>query len=199
MTFLLKKIIFINILAISLGFLWAGQAYAVHKKTDMRTSNRKTIGIDLSPKPIFQLPEHYRFSPNLSNWDSETMHPEAFYGQDWDKDKWGSGWTPKRAVKNFFKSGIFIKQYLKSYKKTIRLVDKKRRHFFAIKKKKKYVPVLELGPVFYQLSDQDQRRSLQLVAEQSNILSKTYQIIVLVDWKTKEIIGSYSNQGMFLN
>ena len=62
-----------------------------------------------------------------------------------------------------------------------------------------HIPVVELGPTFYKISDLDQRRALKLLTDQANIFDKGYKVVDLVDWNTKDVIGIYTAKGMYLN
>ncbi|MCK5556408.1 MAG: hypothetical protein KAI76_09225 [Alphaproteobacteria bacterium] len=144
---------------------------------EIRTVNRTVTGIIHYPKWLYNRPAHYEFLPLVSNNDPAHKHPGAWDGQDWDASKWNEKWTPEVAIKKFFQAHIFERQYLRNG----------------------VVPVLELGRTFYKLSDLDQRRTLKLLTEQTEIFKQGYGIVELVDWSTLNIVGSYTPKGMFLN
>jgi hypothetical protein len=141
-----------------------------------RTVNRTPEGIPDYKKGLFVRPDHYEFSPAVSNTDVLTQHPDQWDGQDWDPSKWGPGWTPEIVLKKFFKARIFERRFMNYH-----------------------TPAVELGPTFYQLSDLDQRRSLKLLIDQANIFGQGYRAVDLVDWSTHDVIGIYTAKGMFLN
>lgn len=130
-------------------------------------------------------PAHCEFIPIISNMGAdsgraagEAASAEAAYsGQDWETDKWPDGWTPETALQKFFQGRIFARQYMR--------YDQ--------------IPVVELGPVFYQLSELDQRRTLKLLAEHTSIFRQGYKAVELVDWSTHDVMGAYTPDGLFLN
>ncbi len=147
-----------------------------------RTEHRTVSGYPLYPDWIFNKPDHYEFSPLVSNSDPLTQHPDQWDGQDWDPSKWGPGWTPEIALQKFFSARVFEKQY----------IDK---GFMSGTE----MPVVELGPTFYKLSDLDQRRTLKLLSDQMGYFQSGYSSVKLIDWYTHDIIGTYTAKGMFLN
>jgi hypothetical protein len=145
-------------------------------KNEDRTSNRTILGDIIYPQWVMETPEHYEFSPLKSNHDPQTDMPEQWAGQDWDTSKWdGKDQTPQLAIRRFYAVRIFTAQYAEHR-----------------------VPVLELGPRFWQLSDLDRRRAIKLVAEHTHVFEKGAKTIVLRDWKTKDNIGEYTPKGMYL-
>jgi hypothetical protein len=60
------------------------------------------------------------------------------------------------------------------------------------------IPVLEVGPTFYKLSDLDQRRALKLLAQYTEVFERGYTQIDLRDWKTRSSVGHFTPKGMFL-
>jgi hypothetical protein len=141
-----------------------------------RTANRTVLGYDLLPDWLTAKPDHYEFSPLVSNSDPLTQHPGQWDGQDWDPSKWNKQWTPQIVLQKFFKARIFVKQTAS----------------------KTGAPVVEVGPTFYKLSDLDQRRSLKLLMDQTGIL-KRFRAVQLNDWYTHDPVGLYTAKGMFLN
>lgn len=143
-----------------------------------RTVNRSVGGVVEYPHWLMDRPEHYEFTPYVSNWDAQNKHPQQWKGQDWDPSKWdGKLWTPEIAVHKFYEGRIFERQYLRDNK----------------------MPVLVLGPTFYHLSDLDQRRTLKLLTDYTGIFAKGYQMVELRDWHSKKVMGAYTPRGMFLN
>jgi len=143
-----------------------------------RTADRAVSGLPHFSYPdyITAKPDHYQFSARVSNSDPLTQHPNQWDGQDWDPSKWPAGWTPQIAVQKFFKARIFTRRYMR--------YD---------------MPVVELGPTFYKLSDLDQRRTLKLLTDQANVFGQGYKAVDLVDWYTHDSVGVYTAKGMFLN
>jgi hypothetical protein len=144
---------------------------------ESRTQNRTPSGNILYPRWLMERPEHYEFLPYVSNWDAQHKHPQQWKGQDWDPSKWNpKQWTPEIAVKKFYEGRIFERQYMRGA-----------------------VPVVVLGPTFYKLSDLDQRRTLKLLTDHTDIFGKGYQMVELRDWHSKNAVGSYTPKGMYLN
>lgn len=154
---------------------------------EQRTAGRSPDGLTIWPTWVFQRPEHYEFLPMVSNRDPHHQHPQQWEGQDWEPTAWNEQWTPEIALKNFYKNRTFHRQYMSG---ATRLNNPK---------VQAQVPVLELGPTFYKLSDLDQRRALKLLADYTGVFEKGYQIIDLHDWRTRESVGQYTAKGMYLN
>jgi hypothetical protein len=144
---------------------------------ESRTSNMTPTGMTFYPAWLFNVPEHNEFLPGVSNHDAQNQHPQQWNGQDWEPALWNKSWTPERAVKSLYANGTFFRQYVRGKK----------------------VPVLEVGPTFYKLSDLDRRRSLKLLADQNNVFDKGFNMVELRDWSTKDVVGNYTPQGMHLN
>lgn len=144
-----------------------------------RTVNRLPSGDSLAPQYMFERPEHFAFTPLVSNWDPQNMHSQQWDGQDWDPSRWNQNWTPESTLGKFFQDRVFERQFMR--------------------KAKPPVPVLELGPVFYKLSDLDQRRALKLLIEHTGVFQQGFPVIELRDWHTHNIVGTYTPKGMFLN
>lgn len=158
-------------------FLGLATAPAFAHEEQNRTQNRTVLGIPVTPDWLLRKPEHYEFTPQVSNHDPQNQHPAAWEGQDWDTSKWGRGWTSDSTLRKFFEARIFERQYMEDGK----------------------VPVLQVGPTFYKLSDLDQRRTLKLLTDHTGIFKKGHKVVELVDWSTHEIVGTYTPKGMFLN
>ncbi|MDD9901458.1 MAG: hypothetical protein OXT65_10800 [Alphaproteobacteria bacterium] len=154
----------------------AQQQYYQHYGTEQRTVHRSVTGQIFYPKWVLNVPEHYEFLPQVSNHDAQHRHPAQWEGRDWDPTLWSPGWTPEQAVDNFFRARIFKAQYMV-----------------------KGMPVLELGPKFFRLSDLDRRRTLKLLADTTGVFDNGHKAFMLRDWYTKDIVGNYTPKGMFLN
>lgn len=144
-----------------------------------RTINRLPSGDIFTPERFYEKPEHYGFTPSVSNWEPHHDHPKQWEGQDWDPSMWNKDWTQESTLKGFFHARILERQYMR--------------------KGKPPLPVLELGPKFYKLSDLDQRRILKLIADYTNVFGEGFPMIQLNDWHTQKIVGTYTPKGMFLN
>ncbi|MBU6474666.1 MAG: hypothetical protein KGL10_00215 [Alphaproteobacteria bacterium] len=143
-----------------------------------RTANRSVSAASVQPGWMFNTPDYYEFSPLVSNSDPMTQHPHQWDGQNWNTAKWNPRWTPTIAIRKFYNAGIFAAgQPLEPWTK----------------------PTVVLGPTFYQLSDLDQRRTLKLLVDYMAYLKEGYSYVSLVDWHTKDVVGAYTAQGMFLN
>ncbi len=155
--------------------------------SEQRTAGRSPDGLSLFPNYLFQRPEHYEFLPMTSNHDPHHQHPQQWDGQDWDPAAWdGQTWTAESALKGFYKNHTFHKQYLGGAKR------------MNNPKVQAQIPVLEVGPTFYKLSDLDQRRALKLLADYTGVFEKGYTLIDLRDWKTRDSVGHFTPKGMFL-
>lgn len=141
---------------------------------DYRTANRDLQGTLYYPDHMFNKPDYYEFSPLVSN---RNPHPDAGHGQGWDPEAWNSWWTADKTVQRFFQARIFERRYMRGGQ----------------------TPVLEVGPVFYELSDIDKRRVLKLLAQNDHVFQQGYGMVELVDWYTREYVGAYTPKGMFLN
>lgn len=151
---------------------------------ETRTVNRDVVGDVFYPDFLTDKPEFYEFSPAVSNHDPQNQHPQQWAGQDWETSAWNKHWTPERAVKYFFANKVFHAQ-------------KDRSNFLLRNSDRGPISVLEVGPNFYKISDLDQRRSLKLYADYTEVFTR-YKMIELRDWKTGQAIGAYTQRGMQL-
>lgn len=131
-------------------------------------------------------PVHHEFVPLISNYDNPARDKGACKNrpgqngssaQDWDPRMWRAPWTMDSAVRKLFQARIFERQYMR--------YDR--------------VPVVDLGPAFYKLSDIDQERTLRLLTDQAAIFRQGYSVVELVDWYTQDRIGAYTPAGLSLN
>ena len=61
------------------------------------------------------------------------------------------------------------------------------------------MPVLEVGPNFYNLGGFDKRRVTQMVDEVFNITGNhLFGSFMIYDWKSKEAVGVYTQYGLQL-
>ena len=144
---------------------------------ESRTSHRQVLGITHFPAWILATPPHDEFTSRVSNQDVQRQHPAATAGQEWDTKAWTAGWTPEIAIHKFFKARIFNDQYMR----------------------RGGIPVVELGPAFYKLSDLDQRRTLKLLTDYFDVFGQGYDVFELGDWSTRDMVGTYTRKGMLLN
>jgi hypothetical protein len=167
----------IKVALISAFFVFAGLSFlptpGFAGADEDRTADRTVFGRTIYPNRIIARPPHDEYSYAHTNRDP---HPHAGDGQDWDTSQWNEWWTPERAVKKLFQARIFERQYMRDGQ----------------------VPVVELGPVFYDLSDIDKRRTLKLLTDYDAVFKQGYGMVELVDWMTSEYIGAYTARGMFL-
>jgi hypothetical protein len=171
----MRRLLFVTLILAS--FMIA--ANSAHALEDERTANRTPEGNIIYPDWMFSKPEHYEFLPLVSNHDPKNQHPQQWDGQDWEPAAWNSQqWTPEIVIRNLYANGTFYKQYTRGKSK---------------------MPVLEVGPTFFKLSDLDRRRSLKLLAEQSQVFERGHAMIELRDWRTREVVGDYTKAGMHLN
>jgi len=170
----MQRLAILTLLGILLYF---SNVSAVFAEYEERTAGRSSLGWDIDEGGINKSLKHYEFLGMRSNWRVQVDQPAALQGQAWDTAQWNSKWIPHGVIAELFNKGVFYIFYIKA----------------------EQVPILELGPVFYTLSDLDRRRTLKLFIDQSDILQKGNKILTLIDWKTKKIVGSYTAEGMFLN
>lgn len=163
--------------AMPLGAAFAADDYVSPFADQDRTTGRSVNGDMLYPKWLLQHPEHYEFSPLISNHDPQNRHPAQWEGQDWDPSMWNENWTPEKTIDRLFQNGVFAKQFIR----------------------REAVPVLVLGPTFFKLSDLDQRRSIKLVTDYSDLFNRGYEMVELRDWHSGKTVGSYTHKGMQLN
>lgn len=142
-----------------------------------RTANRTVGGSLFYPDRLMARPQHDQFLPRHSNTDMQKQHPMSATGSDWDSAAWPKNWGGGTALKKLFRGRVFERQYMRGG----------------------VMPVVELGPTFWQLSDLDQRRSLKLLADESHVFESGYTSIELVDWKGSRVLGVYTSAGMVLN
>lgn len=154
---------------------------------ETRTAGRTADGLTIYQRHFFTTPEHYAFGPLVSNHDAHHQHPQQWDGQDWDPAAWNEDWTPEKTLNKFFQNKIFMKQYMGGSKRITNT------------KVQAQIPVLDVGPTFFQLSDLDRRRSLKLLADYTGVFNNGHEMIELRDWRSKEVVGSYTPKGMFLN
>ncbi len=109
------------------------------------------------------------------SWSSRHYHPAQWEGMDWDPQAWNENWTPAVALARLYNGGVLHDQYAER------------------------VPVLEVGPRFYELSDLDQRRSVKLAVDYYGMLEQKSGLVELRDWHTHDRIGVYTQSGMMLD
>ena len=174
-----------RIMTLTVAALMAlGGAHAA--QAESRTAGRSVMGEMFYPKWLMQRPLYDEFSPRHSNYHPQHQHSMQWYGQYWDTAAWNADWTPDKTISRFFAAKIFHARYMEKSS-----VDKKT---------VMQVPVLELGPKFWSLSDLDRRRALKLFADESGVFNDgTQSMFLLRDWKTREVLGNVTPDGMYLN
>lgn len=88
----------------------------------------------------------------------------------WDQDVYHT----QAVLARFVNSGIVYNSYFKDGK----------------------MPVVKVGPAFYELSRQDQTNVLSYINKAYNVTARG-GIIEVKDWKTKKAIGTYTTNGFF--
>jgi len=155
--------------------------------SEQRTAGRSPDGLSIFPQWVFHRPLHYNFLPMTSNHDPHHQHPQQWDGQDWEPAAWdGQTWTVEHALKGFYKNHTFHKQYMAGAE------------HIKNPRVQAHIPVLEVGPTFYKLSDLDQRRALKLLAQYTEVFERGFTQIDLRDWKTRNSVGHFTPKGMFL-
>ncbi len=121
------------------------------------------------------------------HWENQNFEPyyepaKLPHDSQWDYDDWKSNdWFEQRdskmqLINGFYNSDILRDQY----------VDND-------------MPVLEVGPNFFNLGGQDKRRVTQVVDEVFGITgSKVFGSFMIYDWESKKAIGIYTQQGLQL-
>ena len=124
-------------------------------------------------------PEHWQdltFKPYLEP-------PVGPQNSQWEEKKWEpADWSAQRAgggkqvIRDFYRAEILSNQYVKDH-----------------------VPVLEVGPNFYNLSGYDKRRVMRLIDDAYKITGDHENAMFTVtDWRTKKQIGLYTANGLQL-
>lgn len=121
-------------------------------------------------------PSHWRdldFVPYLE--DGKSPH-----NSQWDENEWSpEHWTQQRGsdiavLRRFYVADVLRDQYFDEG-----------------------VPVLEVGPRFYNLSGHDKRRVTEMVDTAYGMTaSKMFGMYMLYDWQTKKAVGSYTRYGL---
>ncbi len=123
-----------------------------------------------------------------SHWENQDFEPylepaKEPHGSQWNKDPWQpEHWTAQRGgdetslIRGFYNADILRDQYMDDD-----------------------LPVLEVGPAFYQLGGHDKRRVVQMVDQAYGVTSdKLFGMFMLYDWRTKDAIGAYTQYGLQL-
>lgn len=170
--------VFLVVFGLFLGIF--APAASLADDEEYRTVNRVIPGNAASYGLIPAKPAHNEYIPLISNYEKRHQNTPAhavYSEQDWEPDQWKAPWTAEFAIRKFFQMRIFERQYMRYGQ----------------------VPVVELGPVFYKLSDLDQRRTLKLLTDQAAVFEHGYGVVELVDWSTHDLVGSYTQSGLSLN
>ena len=123
-------------------------------------------------------PSHWEgldFEPYID----DAKHP---HNSEWNASEWQPGdWIVQRPdqlhlVRGFYRADILRDQF-----------------------EDDDIPVLQVGPGFYRLGGQDQRRVARTVDEIYGITARHKSgIYMLEDWRTKQTIGLYTSHGLQL-
>lgn len=140
-----------------------------------RTQGRSTSARSIYPQAFFERQPYHEFLPGESNWDAQHRHPAQWLGQEWDPSLWNKDWPVERVIHHLYELRVFDGQAMEDN-----------------------MPVLVLGPTFYKISDLDRRRSVKLLVDQSKIFDRGFTLITLRDWYTKDVIGTYTEKGLYL-
>lgn len=155
-------------------------AQLVDPATETRTAGRE-VNPDMSQwqKQVFWNRRAKRWSGRHQRADDLAVkhakgHPARWDDITWEAEKWhGSGWTADRVLDNLFHYGAFDK--LEEGGDT---------------------PSLHIGAKFFELSDLDQRRSLELLADHTGIFDKGYREFEIYSTPHRRIIGHYNRNGL---
>ena len=132
----------------------------------------KFLGIDWWPSHW----ENLTFQPYLD----DPKHP---HNTQWDSMPWESAdWAAQRSggsdelIRGFYRAGILSKQYMDDD-----------------------MPVLRVGPNFYNLSSRDKRRVTKALDDHFQITASHLNGMFLIeDWRTRKPIGTYTAHGLHL-
>ncbi len=116
------------------------------------------------------------FNPHYDN--GTDPHNSQWVGKDWSPADWikSVGGNGTKLVDGWINAGILVGSY----------------------KDSDGVPYLEVGPNFYHLSGYDKRRVTQTLDAIYKVTSVSPSMYFLKDADTKEIIGTYTKEGLNL-
>lgn len=121
------------------------------------------------------------------HWENQGFRPymeppKLTHNSQWDYDDWkSSDWLQQKdskmhLINGFYNADILRNQYMDDD-----------------------MPVLEIGPNFYNLGGHDKRRITQMVDETFNITGDNlFGSFMLYDWQSKDPIGVYTQYGLQL-
>ncbi len=140
----------------------------------------------LAPQEAHAKPKPWVFSWWLSHWDNLDFKPypdntRHTHDMQWNKSLWKPDhWIAQRGgdgtklIQGFYKAGIIRDQY-----------------------EDDDIPVLEVGPVFYELGGEDKRRVMATVDAVYGITSGAENgMFTLTDWRSGQMIGAYTRYGL---
>lgn len=134
-----------------------------------RTANRD-VKLNVAPYPIVQ---YGKQAPHLRVREN---HPAQWEGISWDTKRLKEmGWSADRALDDLYYGDVIKKTYVKKGK-----------------------PAVKVGRGYFELSDLDQRRALQLLAEHTEIFDRGHPYFLVYSAKHRRVIGSYSKSGLQL-
>lgn len=121
--------------------------------------------------------------------------PAQWEGKDWDPAAWPISYqNKKKFTQNLFDADIIRDQYIKKGYMNVRDTYSN----VEYTENGGRVPVVEVGPNFYRLSDHDQYRVCDTLNQLYGATTGKYGGYVLTDWYSGKIIGEYSKSGLTL-
>ena len=138
----------------------------------------------LSTSRAYADPKPWIFSWWESHWENLDFIPYLENGKHPHNSQWNeSEWQPahwaaqrknaKDVIRGFYFADIIRDQYMDD------------------------VPILVVGPAFYQLGGHDKRRVTKMVDSVYGVTTnRKYGMFMLHDWRTKKAIGSYTQYGL---
>ena len=118
---------------------------------------------------------NHNFVPYLE--EAKTPHNSQWNGDQWEPEHWfQNSESEMELIRSFYSADIFRNQYTEDE-----------------------IPVLKVGPNFYNLSGFDRRRVTRVIDEVYNITTDhEHGIFILVDWDSEKQIGTYTRYGLHL-
>jgi len=103
-------------------------------------------------------------------------HPAQWRNIKWNPEKWEEmGGSSDLALQNLFKSGVFKGTTVKAKR-----------------------PVLNVGAMFFELSNLDRKRALELMVQNSGIFDNGYGSFDIFSTKHGYVVGKYTKHGLIL-
>lgn len=120
-----------------------------------------------------------------SHWKNLDFVPYLQNGKDPHNSQWNdSKWKPEHWSRQRGSDEAVLKRFYTA--------DVLRDQYFD-----EGVPVLEVGPNFYNLSGHDKIRIAEMVDSAYGITSdKTFGMFMIYDWQSKKAVGAYTQYGL---